>query len=819
MRLEGEVHQIQDLFSAELESTMHVSSKKDSDSLNKPRIIRYGVLIAVLWTFLIGFSLFWDARQHREEAFLLGKMQAQAFFEKDVLYRRWASRHGGVYVPVTDSTQPNPYLAHIPERDITTPSGRQLTLMNPAYMTRQVFEMAQEYKGTGRGHITSLKPFRASNSPDDWEKKGLQAFEQGAKEIGETEEIDGKPYYRYMKSLVADKGCLKCHASQGYREGDVRGGLSVSVPLAPINALMDHEMKGVMLNHAMIWVLGVGGIGFGTRRLNRMTTELHRKASELELEIEERQMAQESLQDQAVLLEEEVAERRHVEEVVRLSEEKFSKSFDNAPIMMSISTEQDGIYLDVNKKFIELSGFSRDEVIGRSSIDLGWITLEQRQSLLDEIRKKGRISEFELTPRAKNGSYIRCTYFGEFISVHGQTCLLLLGHDVTAHRIMEEQLRQSQKMEAIGQLAGGVAHDFNNILTVIMGYSNLLQMDQKLNDHQRNEVEQIVSASERASQLTRGLLAFSRKETLDLKQTNLNGIVEHVQKFLMRVIGEDIQLKSICLDAALPVHVDAAQIEQVLINLATNARDAMVKGGELVIETSLQDIDENFVHAHGYGVSGRYASMTVSDTGEGMDENTCKRVFEPFFTTKAVGKGTGIGMAIVYGIIKQHKGFINVYSEPGHGTTFRIYLPLCDAGSREHEDAAALAVPNGGTETILLAEDNTSVSTLIETILKSYGYRVILAVDGHEAIEKFTAHQDSIKLVLMDVIMPGKNGQEALLEIRRLQPEIKAFYLSGYTADFIQSRGVREEGIDLIMKPVQPMELLRKVRRVLDGAA
>ena len=211
--------------------------------------------------------------------------------------------------------------------------------------------------------------------------------------------------------------------------------------------------------------------------------------------------------------------------------------------------------------------------------------------------------------------------------------------------------------------------------------------------------------------------------------------------------------------------------------------------------------------------------MTVSDTGEGMDENTCKRVFEPFFTTKAVGKGTGIGMAIVYGIIKQHKGFINVYSEPGHGTTFRIYLPLCDAGSREHEDAAALAVPNGGTETILLAEDNTSVSTLIETILKSYGYRVILAVDGHEAIEKFTAHQDSIKLVLMDVIMPGKNGQEALLEIRRLQPEIKAFYLSGYTADFIQSRGVREEGIDLIMKPVQPMELLRKVRRVLDGAA
>jgi polar amino acid transport system substrate-binding protein len=298
--------------------------------------------------------------------------------------------------------------------------------------------------------------------------------------------------------------------------------------------------------------------------------------------------------------------------------------------------------------------------------------------------------------------------------------------------------------------------------------------------------------------------------------SNLNDIVQHVQKFLTRVIGEDIQLKTLCLDAAIPVHVDAAQIEQVLINLATNARDAMNKGGELTIETGLQDIDDNFVHAHGYGACGRYASITVSDTGEGMDENTCKRIFEPFFTTKDVGKGTGIGMAIVYGIIKQHKGFINVYSELGRGTTFRIYLPVCDRGQGEHEAVPVPVAPKGGTETILLAEDNSSVSTLIETILGSYGYQVILAIDGQEAIEKFGAHREDIKLVLMDVIMPGKNGQEALQEIRLLQPDIRAFYLSGYTADFIQSRGVKEEGIELIMKPIQPMELLRKVRRALD---
>jgi len=781
------------------------------------RMRRFGAIIAAFWTLLIAYSLFWDYKQHQQDVLLLGKMQSRAFFEKDILYRRWASRHGGVYVPVTESTQPNPFLSHVPERDITTPSGKRLTLMNPAYMTRQVFEMAQEYQGTGRGHITSLKPIRPENVPDPWERKVLLTFEQGAVEAGQIEYMGGKPYYRYMKALLAERPCLKCHAPQGYHEGDVRGGLSVSVPLEPVYAMINEEMRGVYINHAFIWLLGLGGIGLGSRRLGRMTTELYEQTVALEHEVEEREMAQETLQAQAILLEEEIAERRQVEETVRFSEEKFSKSFDNAPIIMTISTVENGCFLDVNKKFIEIFGFSRQEAVGKTSLELGWITPDQRQVLLTELGERGRTSGVELRLRSKEGKGITCLYYGELITVDGRQCLLSLVHDITEQRTMEEQLRQAQKMEAIGQLAGGVAHDFNNVLTVIMGYCNLLQMDPKLDDHQRDEVEQIIASSEKAAQLTRGLLTFSRKEVMDLRPANLNDIVQHVQKFLARVIGEDIHLRTICSGSEITVRVDAAQIEQVLINLATNARDAMQKGGLLSIETGIQDIDDTFIHTHGYGTPGRYACLSVSDSGCGMDEHTRERLFEPFFTTKEEGKGTGLGMAIVYGIVKQHNGFINVYSEPGHGTTFRINLPVCEKDPASREDLRGpVAAPGGGSETILVAEDEPGVRRLMESILSQYGYQVILAGDGQEAVEKFIANSGKIQLILMDVIMPRKNGQDAIEEIRRLRPDIKVVYSSGYAADFIRNRGVDDEGIELVMKPLQPSELLRKVRETLD---
>jgi len=382
---------------------------------------------------------------------------------------------------------------------------------------------------------------------------------------------------------------------------------------------------------------------------------------------------------------------------------------------------------------------------------------------------------------------------------------------------LEEQLRQSQKMEAVGQLAGGVAHDFNNILQVISGYGYILKTDDELNAHQKTQLDYILSAAERASQLTRGLLAFSRKQVMTLTTVNLNDIIENVKKFLIRIIGEDIQLQTRVTEKVLKICADTAQIEQVLINLATNARDAMQKGGMLTIETGLQTIEASVEQEFGRAEPGSYAVVTVSDTGSGMDKETCKRIFEPFYTTKDVGKGTGLGMAIVYGIVKQHNGYIDVYSEPGQGTTFRIYLPIYVAGQPGTDGLTVQPVPpQGGTETILLAEDDADVRSLVVTVLTKFGYNVIQAVDGQDVIDKFTEHGDSISMILMDMIMPKKNGKEAHVEIAARKPGVKVLYSSGYTSDFIQSRGVSEEGIELVMKPVQPMELLRKVREILD---
>jgi CheY-like chemotaxis protein len=316
--------------------------------------------------------------------------------------------------------------------------------------------------------------------------------------------------------------------------------------------------------------------------------------------------------------------------------------------------------------------------------------------------------------------------------------------------------------------------------------------------------------------LTQNLLAFSRKQVMKTRVANLNEIVLHVQEFLGRIIGENIHLQSVLTDEFLLVDVDGGQIEQVLINLATNARDAMPKGGELTISTKIQDLDELFVQTYDYGKPGRYACISMSDTGVGMDEKTRQKIFEPFFTTKELGKGTGLGMSIVYGILKQHKGFINVYSEPNVGTTFRIYLPLVGSESAAGEQEANEVAPPGGTETILVAEDEADVRSLVEEILIGNGYQVILASDGRDAVAKFTAHKADIKLVLMDLVMPHLSGKEAGDLILQQNPEAKILFVSGYTMDIIKHRDLLGGQTELVMKPVHPTELLCKIRELLD---
>ncbi len=381
---------------------------------------------------------------------------------------------------------------------------------------------------------------------------------------------------------------------------------------------------------------------------------------------------------------------------------------------------------------------------------------------------------------------------------------------------LEQQLRQAHKMEAIGTLAGGVAHDFNNILSTIEGYALLLRDSIKRKGHIRNYVEQIVAGVERAADLTRRLLAFSRSQIINPAPLDLNETIHNIKTLLARLVGENVDFQIITSPEELVVMADQLQIEQTLINMVTNARDSMPHGGVFRVTTELATIADSSQESRSQLLPGHYAKLVFSDSGVGMDPSIKERIYDPFFTTKEVGKGTGLGLSMAFGIIKQHKGYIEVDSEPGHGTTFSLYLPLIESVV-ERKRLESTMLPVGNRETILLAEDDRFVRMLTKHILMKYGYLVVEAVDGEDAVDKFRKNLEIVDLLLLDVIMPKKNGKQVYDDARRIKPDIKAVFMSGHPYDVIDRQGFVAEDIFLISKPLTPGELLVTVRNALDG--
>ncbi len=429
----------------------------------------------------------------------------------------------------------------------------------------------------------------------------------------------------------------------------------------------------------------------------------------------------------------------------------------------------------------------------------------------------GRV--YETTMQAQHGKTVReyRIVSSPVLNASGEvTAAIEVVEDITDQLSLQSQLRQSQKMEAVGRLAGGVAHDFNNLLSIILGYGEIMLLDLSNNHPHHGQLEQIIRAGERARNLTGQLLAFSRKQVLEMNPVDVNTVVAGFERLLRRVIGEDIALELVLASGPCAVMADTGQLEQVFMNLAVNARDAMPDGGTLRIKTALVDLDEAYVAGKPEISPGKYVRVSVSDTGCGMDQETLERIFEPFFTTKGQGKGTGLGLATSYGIIKQHEGSIWVYSEPGKGTTFHVYLPLFKATAVSQPKKAPEPVNLKGWETILLAEDNDQVRKLALDILERQGYNVISASSGDEALAIMRDHTGPLHLLLTDVVMPGMNGRDLYERISHQLPDLKVIYMSGYTEDVIADRGVLNEGVHFIQKPFSLLSLAVKVRSVLD---
>jgi PAS domain S-box-containing protein len=481
-----------------------------------------------------------------------------------------------------------------------------------------------------------------------------------------------------------------------------------------------------------------------------------------------------------------------------------------------------GLYTYVNHVSKAVFGYSPEEMIGQMHFYDVFPESEQeaiKQLVAPVFENKAQIHNLENKTITKDGRQLFWTTTGIPMLGDDGTLLGYRGSDtdITESKKIKEQLIQSQKMEAVGQLAGGLAHDFNNVLSIINGYCCLMQMEMEHDETQKGYLGKIMEASGRAGELTHSMLAFSRTQVMHPQNQDLNWIVSKTGAFIDKIIGDNINFKTVIKEATLPVYADGGQIEQILINLSNNARDAMPNGGDLEIATHSVSMDDSFISAHGFGKPGRYAVITVSDSGTGMDAATRKKIFEPFFTTKAVDKGTGLGLAMVYGITKQHKGFVEVSSEPGQGARFMIYLPIVktETVASDVKTAAGLST-SAGTETILVADDNTDVREFMSKILKSLGYQVILAVDGQDAVDKFADNSDKIHLIIMDMIMPLKSGKQAYDEIRQIKPEAMALFSSGYSANIIQQQGELGKNAEFISKPVQPTELMKKVREMLD---
>ncbi len=586
-----------------------------------------------------------------------------------------------------------------------------------------------------------------------------------------------------------------------------------TIVIKPLNRMVQtfREIAEGNLNKR-VRVTSQDEVGNLARSFNTMVDNLQAAYQELE---QANRSLEERVAQRTWSLEQEIRERRTAEEALKTSEKKYRTLFEELIDGVLIHTPE-GVLVDANPAAVTMLGYeSRADLMSVTMEDL-FADRDEAARLADILEREGLVNGFELSLRkgeegiavvSLSANTIR-DGFGRIVSYRS------IVRDITGIRQLEHQLIESQKLETVGRLAGGVAHDFNNMLNIILGNAQLARMAARKKGDVSSHILSIEEAVRRAAAIVKQLLAYGRRQVLDLKVVCFNDVVSDFAKMIHRFVGENIEMRLRSGRKVPRVKVDTTQVNQVLLNLVVNARDAMPDGGELTIETRSETIDEAYCRLNVDARPGRYAVLTVSDTGTGIDEETAKQIFEPFFTTKGLGQGTGLGLSVVYGIVRQHGGFINVYSEPGKGTVFKVYFPAVAEAVRAMETVEEPM--KGGSETILIAEDEPSLREVASAMLTALGYQTVLASDGEEAVHIFREKHDEIDLVLLDVVMPRLGGKEAYEEMKKIKPSMNSLFVTGYSLSGIHTNFILEQGIDALQKPYSAELLGKKVREILD---
>ncbi|MGB5686699.1 MAG: ATP-binding protein [Candidatus Electrothrix sp.] len=860
-----------------------------------------------LWTAVIVTSLVWNIHVERRQLAELVENEARSHFNKDQAFRFWASSHGGVYVPVSEETPPNPNLSHIAERDIVTPSGKQLTLMNPAYMLHQMMGQFEKLYGA-KGRITSLQFFNPDNAPDEWEKKALHAFEQGADEVFEYTEIKGASYLRLMRPMVAKADCLKCHATQGYREGDIRGGVGIALPLASFKKASNDVVRQICFVYILLWLAMLPVFFFFYKKMqSRLRERMQHEAEQQEwadifkhapwgialskigkvetfsMDMMNPAFAEmhggtiEELKGKSYLTLIDTTCQNNVVEYLHIAEEKGHHIFESLhlrkegapfPVEVNITVVRDSSGKKISRimnvqDISERKESERLIVRARDEWQRTFNAINEIIFLLDpglRVLRANRAAElyfdarpgelagrqcFELFREASSpcegcpavksiqehksfscqiehqhperSNYFLVSSAPVFDETKKLTSIVCFAKNISEQKQLESKVRQAHKMEAIGTLAGGIAHDFNNILSPIMGYAEILSENLPDESVESFQARQIYSAALRARDLVQQILGFSRQTDQALQPVEPHHIVKEALKLLRSSIPASIEIKQNIDNTCGKIMADPTQIHQVVVNLCTNAYQAMMnRGGILGVSMRpLVLMAEDSVYKIGLP-SGSYILIEVSDTGHGITPNMIEKIFEPYFTTKKNQGGTGLGLATVHAIVHKHKGTVSVYSEPGQGTTFRVYLPQLKEEDKLAEELFFVGEENpAGTEHVLVVDDEQTVVDITRYMLMQLGYKVTVETDSPAAWELFAQQPDVFDLVITDMAMPKMSGIELATKILERRPELPVILCTGFS-EMVNEEKAKSLGIKAyLMKPVLKSKLAASVRQAL----